>query len=505
MKMATCWALTRERHRHAGITRNKEVQAAVWAPSKALLSSQLDIGRGGRQGALQARLHVPGALGAARAPQGAPGAPHPLPAPSLPPAARRQGAPQAARRLARRPGAPARASGGGAGLAAAMDRFVWTSGLLEINETLVIQQRGVRIYDGEEKIKFDAGTLLLSTHRLIWRDQKNHECCMAILLSQIVFIEEQAAGIGKSAKIVVHLHPAPPNKEPGPFQSSRNSYIKLSFKEHGQIEFYRRLSEEMTQRRWENMPVSQSLQTNRGPQPGRIRAVGIVGIERKLEEKRKETDKNISEAFEDLSKLMVKAKEMVELSKSIANKIKDKQGDITEDETIRFKSYLLSMGIANPVTRETYGSGTQYHMQLAKQLAGILQAPLEGRGGIMSLTEVYCLVNRARGMELLSPEDLVNACKMLEALKLPLRLRVFDSGVMVIELQAHKEEEMVASALETVSEKGSLTSEEFAKLVGMSVLLAKERLLLAEKMGHLCRDDSAEGLRFYPNLFMTQS
>ncbi|XP_025780060.1 vacuolar protein-sorting-associated protein 36 [Puma concolor] len=328
---------------------------------------------------------------------------------------------------------------------------------------------------------------------------------MAIPLSQIVFIEEQAAGIGKSAKIVVHLHPAPPNKEPGPFQSSKNSYIKLSFKEHGQIEFYRRLSEEMTQRRWENMPVSQALPTNRGPQPGRIRAVGIVGIERKLEEKRKETDKNISEAFEDLSKLMVKAKEMVELSKSIANKIKDKQGDITEDETIRFKSYLLSMGIANPVTRETCGSGTQYHMQLAKQLAGILQAPLEERGGIMSLTEVYCLVNRARGMELLSPEDLVNACKMLEALQLPLRLRVFDSGVMVIELQSHKEEEMVASALETVSEKGSLTSEEFAKLVGMSVLLAKERLLLAEKMGHLCRDDSVEGLRFYPNLFMTQS
>ncbi|EMP28024.1 Vacuolar protein-sorting-associated protein 36 [Chelonia mydas] len=290
------------------------------------------------------------------------------------------------------------------------------------------------------------------------------ECCIAIPLSQIVFIEEQAAGIGKSAKIVVHLHPAPSNKEPGPFQSSKYSYIKLSFKEHGQIE------------------------------AGRIRAVGIVGIERKLEEKRKETDKNISEA-----------KEMVELSKSIANKIKEKQGDITEDETIRFKSYLLSMGIANPVTRETYGSGTHYHMQLAKQLAGILQAPLEERGGIMSLTEVYCLVNRARGLELLSPEDLVNACKMLVALKLPLRLRLFDSGVMVIELQSHNEEEMVASALDTVSEKGSLTAEEFAKLVGMSVLLAKERLLLAEKMGHLCRDDSVEGLRFYPNLFMTQS
>lgn len=102
------------------------------------------------------------------------------------------------------------------------------------------------------------------------------------------------------------------------------------------------------------------------------------------------------------------------------------------------------MGIANPVTRETHGSGTHYHMQLAKQLGDMLQAPLEvgvnfcascllhphrlrlyvtfdhllpflsdshfcfyhsilpqERGGMMALTEVYCLVNRARGMEVM--------------------------------------------------------------------------------------------------------
>lgn len=85
-------------------------------------------------------------------------------------------------------------------------------------------------------------------------------------LSQILFFEEQAAGIGKrymmefvtatvsnnvittnytntvcflwnlSAKIVIHLHPALANKEPGPYQHSKYPYIKLSFKEHGQIE-----------------------------------------------------------------------------------------------------------------------------------------------------------------------------------------------------------------------------------------------------------------------------
>ena len=33
-----------------------------------------------------------------------------------------------------------------------MDRFAWTNGLLEINETLVIQQRGVKLYDGDDKV-----------------------------------------------------------------------------------------------------------------------------------------------------------------------------------------------------------------------------------------------------------------------------------------------------------------------------------------------------------------
>lgn len=35
-----------------------------------------------------------------------------------------------------------------------MDRFSWSNGLLEINETLVIQQRGVRLYDGDDKVSF---------------------------------------------------------------------------------------------------------------------------------------------------------------------------------------------------------------------------------------------------------------------------------------------------------------------------------------------------------------
>lgn len=49
------------------------------------------------------------------------------------------------------------------------------------------------------------------------------------------------------------------------------------------------------------------------------------------------------------------------------------------------------MGIADPVTRETHGSGTHYHMQLAKQLGDMLQVPLEVR----VTTVVMCFTTTA--------------------------------------------------------------------------------------------------------------
>lgn len=39
---------------------------------------------------------------------------------------------------------------------------------------------------------------------------------------------------------------------------------------------------------------------------------------------------------------------------------------------------------------------------------------------MMTLPEVYCRLNRARGMELLSPEDVLNACQSLEKINSPI-------------------------------------------------------------------------------------
>lgn len=69
----------------------------------------------------------------------------------------------------------------------------------------------------------------------------------------------------------------------------------------------------------------------------------------------------------------------------------------------------------------------------------------------MALTDVYCRVNRARGLELLSPEDLLNACRQMQLLDLPMVLYKFDSGVIVLKLASLSDDCIAESTAELVS------------------------------------------------------
>ena len=44
------------------------------------------------------------------------------------------------------------------------------------------------------------------------------------------------------------------------------------------------------------------------------------------------------------------------------------------------------------------------------QLADFLVQRVDAAGGCMALPDVYCLFNRARGTELVSPDDLLQVC-----------------------------------------------------------------------------------------------
>ncbi|KAK5644227.1 hypothetical protein RI129_008072 [Pyrocoelia pectoralis] len=388
-----------------------------------------------------------------------------------------------------------------------MDRIEYTSPMLLPNESYLVKDQNVRLYDGDQKTSFEGGELILTTHRIMWGRPGAialGQVCLSLPLNLVVFVEEESSNaftFSRSRKIVLHLNEASPERNEGPQPSSIYNYIKLSFREGLNSDIVSLLNDCMQKRKWEWSQTQPNVSTKPSLPNIKLRT-GIAGIERSIQEKQKQTDESISLAFKDLNKLMTMAKDMVLLSQNISTKIREKQGDITEDETVRFKLYLLSLGIDDPVTRDAYKSDNQYYRSLAKQVVDILITPITEAGGIMALTDVFCRVNRARGLELLSPEDLLNACRLMESLDLPLKLYRFDSGVIILQLVSMSEESIAESTAEMLNEKGSLSSEELARLLGISVLLAKERLLTTERCGKSCRDDSTEGLRFYPNLLL---
>lgn len=57
---------------------------------------------------------------------------------------------------------------------------------------------------------------------------------------------------------------------------------------------------------------------------------------------------------------------------------------------------------------------------------------LERFGGVLALVDVYCMYNRARGTDLISPEDLIIACEKLNMISDKVILRTFSSGLKAL-------------------------------------------------------------------------
>ncbi|KAH6576422.1 hypothetical protein BASA60_004533 [Batrachochytrium salamandrivorans] len=120
-----------------------------------------------------------------------------------------------------------------------------------------------------------------------------------------------------------------------------------------------------------------------------------------------------------------------------------------------------------------------------------------GHSGMIPLTDLYCLFNRARGVALVSPEDLYRSVVEFERLGLSFRMRKFDSGLLVVH-----DDVVAAQILELIAKHHTgLTAIDLAKLRSISIALATEQLYMTERVGLTCRDDTLEGLLFYPNLF----
>ncbi|KAF3434338.1 hypothetical protein FNV43_RR25441 [Rhamnella rubrinervis] len=375
-----------------------------------------------------------------------------------------------------------------------------------------------------------SGLLTLTTHRLLWLPEFT-TTASAIPLSAVTHIfspKKSFRSMFASPRIRFQLSVSSDGRilRSGSDTGSRSAVVTIVVRGKGDCDaFYGKFWENWRARVWESDAVVSSsgsgaqtvlvsgsssasggLYTNEGT----VRMVGVSGILRKEQEMWESTDKSLQDAFLDLNALMSKAKEMVMLAEKMRLKLlsgTNSQSGATADEEMgsnqEMQDWLLSVGIASPVTKET--AGALYHQQLSRQLADFVRVPLEKAGGVINLIDVYCVFNRARGTELISPEDLLQACSLWEKFDVPVMLRKFDSGVMVIQNKSHSDEEVFARIKTLVTKPDALRSgispSDAAMTLGIAPAMAKEHLLSAESKGLLCRDISPDGFRFYINLF----
>jgi ESCRT-II complex subunit VPS36 len=231
----------------------------------------------------------------------------------------------------------------------------------------------------------------------------------------------------------------------------------------------------------------------------------------------------IGNAFEDLEALMASAKEVIALAESFSTESgRTSQGASTEASTLISQSAAaLGMATTKDMLRSGTGAEELYLSELSRNLAEYLTDDRKGilhrEGGIMSLIDLWAVFNRSRnGVELVSPSDFKKAAELWEKLHLPVRLRKFKSGLLVVQRFDWNDDKTIQQLQTWLDRLRSeppgddvpwdwatygrgVTAQEAAQTFGWSVGVATEELEMAEDRGVLCREEGIEGLKFWRN------
>lgn len=330
-------------------------------------------------------------------------------------------------------------------------------------------------------------------------------------------------------------------ESPGPsldtslLTSEETTCVKFSFRAGGEKIFHERLKGAMTQRKWllqSAPPIPAPLPngtTHKRPGPVHAPSAGIAGLEHRGLELRQKNEAVIGSAFSDLDALMASAKEIITLAESFAAQ--------SPSPAVNANALLAESAKAldTATTRDMSGGDASLYLSemsrnLAESLTDDSRGLLRQEGGIMPLVDLWSVYNRARGgIDLVSPSEFENAARLWEKLHLPVRLRQFKNGLLVVQDAGRTDSKTVAQLLGFMEEVAipasaakvdnnvttgdgvaggstetwfgrGITAQEVAQRFGWSVGVALEELEMAEEREILVRDEQAAGgVTFWQN------
>lgn len=288
------------------------------------------------------------------------------------------------------------------------------------------------------------------------------------------------------------------------FEDVMTASIRFSFRGGGQPQTLKAIQNAIMIKAWKNCEAPGMEDVPRAtPSRG-----GIQGLVEAAERNASVTNQQLGEAFQDLQALMGRAGQMVQLASSIAAKLQKMSSQSApfsnNSDMALVKNCLVQLGIDSPVTKDAAGS--LFHLELAKEIGKVILPRLSQPPyvGAVDLVDVYCLVNRARGVgNLVSPADLLKACTSFDQVAVPLMLKQFPSGLNVLQTKSFSDQVIltkITQALEDQPNGLDLTGFSIQLGPSLSLDLLKYYLQLAEDQSLVCRDSAPplELLFYFP-------
>ncbi|KAG5518552.1 hypothetical protein PMAC_002948 [Pneumocystis sp. 'macacae'] len=296
----------------------------------------------------------------------------------------------------------------------------------------------------------------------------------------------------------------------GAEQNIMDNYCSIDFKSGGEQPFYKRLKDAINQKPWttEVNPIEHHS-ANKNWKMG-----GISVLQHTKENTRLNNARILNQGLSDLNTLMSKAKELVNLANSLKLELQASPNAPHNAQNM-LQTSIQTMGLQEQischdlsdhlVTKAITGDDNTYYNELAKQIAEFLEnGVLEKEGGIITLADVFALYNRARGVDLISPQDLLKACQCYKTLNLSVQLKRFQSGLLVLQQKEKDDEKIIAQITSWIKNAArGVTPFEIADHFQWSMGIAHEALKTAEQAGLLCRDMCLQGLYFWENRFVS--
>ncbi|GKT27673.1 putative multi-domain containing protein [Aduncisulcus paluster] len=241
------------------------------------------------------------------------------------------------------------------------------------------------------------------------------------------------------------------------------------------------------------------------------------GLFRMIEDSRegvRELVKKTLEQAGDLDLLVENAKQIKYVLDSARKKIADKakeSGEGEEDEDlIKANAFVQEIGLVNVTTKAQLADSDRFYTALGHEIFSTLNSYIRSNGGCVDAAVCYGILNKARGVMIVSPKDFILGCEKMKALGLGLELatiktEIKDRNIRVLQVAGGFEKLCFENLQKLFDQKSGkyprVKVSDVAKDLKISGQLALYILEKAEKSLILCRDVSPAGLVFYKNFF----